>query len=180
MKGQTATPAAISPEELAGWFAGRLPDKLFTSPPTITSDRDEILVVGDIDEPQVGADAGEATRTAARSARIARFRAETRERRIGVAREAERLFGRKVSWGARCGGVEERFTTLGVPVMTRLRMEDRGVLDTLIDAGVARSRSEALAWAVRLVGRHQSEWIESLRQALTNVEKVRAEGPDVA
>jgi len=44
---------------------------------------------------------------------------------------------------------------------------------------VARSRSEALAWCVRLVGKHQSEWIESLREALTNVEKVRAEGPDV-
>jgi hypothetical protein len=76
--------------------------------------------------------------------------------------------------------VEEHFTTLGVPVMTRLRMEDRRVLDTLIDAGVARSRSEALAWAVRLVARHQSEWIDSLRQALSNVEKVRAQGPDAA
>jgi hypothetical protein len=97
-----------------------------------------------------------------------------------VARDAERLFGRKVSWGARIGDVEELFTTLGVPVMTRLRLEDRHVLDTLIDSGVARSRSEALAWCVRLVGKHQSEWIESLREALTNVEKVRAEGPDVA
>ena len=85
-----------------------------------------------------------------------------------------------MSWGARCGGVEELFTTLGVPVMTRLRLEDRHVLDTLIDAGVARSRSEALAWCVRLVSQHQAEWIESLRGALSSVQKVRAEGPDVA
>jgi len=173
----TASPA-LTQEELTGWFAGRLPENLFDGPPAITTDRDEILVVGEISEPEVPADAGEAGRAAARSARIARFRSETRDRRIGVAREAERLFGRKVSWGARCGGFEEHFTTLGVPVMTRLRMEDRRVLDTLIDAGVARSRSEALAWAVRLVAQHQSDWIESLRQALTNVEKVRAEGPD--
>ena len=180
MKGHSSSPAPLTDEELSGWFAGRLPDKLFTGPPTITADRDEILVVGNIDEPEIGADATEATRAAARSARIARFRGETRDARIRVARDAERLFGRKVSWGARCGGVEERFTTLGVPVMTRLRLEDRAVLDTLIDAGVARSRSEALAWCVRLVGQHQSDWIESLRGALTAVQKARAEGPDVA
>jgi len=180
MKGHSSSPAPLTDEELSGWFAGRLPDKLFTGPPTITADRDEILVVGNIDEPEIGADATEATRAAARSARIARFRGETRDARIRVARDAERLFGRKVSWGARVGDVEELFTTLGVPVMTRLRLEDRHVLDTLIDAGVARSRSEALAWCVRLVAQHQSDWISSLRQALTNVEKVRGEGPEVA
>src|SRR5487761_931501 len=104
------------------------------------------------------------------------FAAETKEARIGVARDAERLFGRRVSWGARCGDVTQHFTTLGVPVMTRLRLAERQVLDTLIDAGVARSRSEALAWCVRLVARHQGDWIESLRQALAHVEKVREEG----
>jgi hypothetical protein len=180
MKGQATAPAPLTDEELTGWFAGRLPDNLFSGPPTITADRDEILIVGEIPEPDVPNDATEGTKTAARSARISRFRSETRDARVRVARDAERLFGRKVSWGARIGDVEELFTTLGVPVMTRLRLEDRHVLDTLIDSGVARSRSEALAWCVRLVGKHQSEWIESLREALTNVEKVRAEGPDVA
>ncbi len=97
---------------------------------------------------------------------------------MAVARDAERLFARRVSWGVRCGGVTQHFTTLGVPVMTRLRIGERGVLDTLIDAGVARSRSEALAWCVRLVARHQGEWIESLREALAGVERVRAQGPD--
>ncbi|HEX6537820.1 MAG TPA: hypothetical protein VF155_01400 [Candidatus Dormibacteraeota bacterium] len=175
---QTAPPA-LTDAELSGWFAGRLPDKLFTSPPTISTDRDEILVVGAVDDPEVPADATDATRAAARSARIQRFRDETRDARIQVARDAERLFGRKVSWGARCGDVEELFTTLGVPVMTRLRLQNRRTLDTLIDAGVARSRSEALAWCVRLVAQHQSDWIQSLRQALSNVENVRGQGPDV-
>jgi hypothetical protein len=99
---------------------------------------------------------------------------------MAIADDAETLWGRKVSWGARCGDVEERFTTQSVPVMTRLRMDERAVLDTLIDAGVARSRSEALAWCVRLVGQHQADWIEALRDALATVERVRAEGPEAA
>ncbi len=177
MRNQHEAQASLTDDELAGWFAGRIPDDLFSGAPTITGDRDEILIVGTINQPELPADATEAARNAAQSARIGRFRDETRERRIGVASEAERLFGRKVSWGARCGEVEEHFTTLGVPVMTRLRLGDRAVLDTLIDAGVARSRSEALAWCVRLVGKHQDEWIKSLREALSAVEKVRGEGP---
>ncbi len=63
--------------------------------------------------------------------------------------------------------------------MTRLRFDERAVLDTLIDAGVARSRSEALAWCVRLVGRHQSDWISQLRDAMAQVEQVRSDGPDL-
>jgi hypothetical protein len=177
MRAHREAQASFTDDELSGWFAGRIPDDLFAGPPTITGDRDEILIVGTVAEPELPADANEAARAAARSARIARFRDETRDRRIAVAAEAERLFGRKVSWGARCGDVEEYFTTLGVPVMTRLRLSDRAVLDTLIDAGVARSRSEALAWCVRLVSRHQDEWIKSLREALTAVERVRSEGP---
>jgi hypothetical protein len=180
MKTHHGAQASFTDDELTGWFAGRIPDDLFAAPPTITGDRDEILIVGTVPEPELPADANDAARSAARSARITRFREDTRERRIGVASEAERLFGRKVSWGARCGDVEEHFTTLGVPVMTRLRLGDRAVLDTLIDAGVARSRSEALAWCVRLVSRHQDEWIKSLREALTAVEKVRSEGPTSA
>ena len=172
------TPAPpLQEDELRGWFAGRLPEGLFAAPPAITADRDEILVVGEIPDVELDKEAGESARATARSARIDRFRAETKEARIAVAREAERLFGRTVSWGARCGDVTQHFTTLGVPVMTRLRMADRTVLDTLIDAGVARSRSEALAWCVRLVARHQGEWIDSLREALAQVEKVRGEGP---
>lgn len=62
--------------------------------------------------------------------------------------------------------------------MTRLRQPERLVLDTLVAAGVARSRSEALAWAVRLVGRNAEEWLGELRTAMENVERVRSQGPD--
>jgi hypothetical protein len=164
-------------EDLQGWFAGRLPDTWFEGPPEVTADREEILVVGTLGEPDVGSEATDEARASARRARIQRFREDTREQRIRIALEAERTLGRKVSWGARVGDLEQTFTTLSVPHMTRLRMSERAVLDTLVDAGVARSRSEALAWCVRLVGRNEEAWIERLREALVSVEQVRAEGP---
>ena len=109
--------------------------------------------------------------------RIRRFREETRARRVEIAREAEHRFRRKVSWGATCADRTEMFTTLSVPVMTRLRQPERRVLDTLVEGGVARSRSDALAWCVRLVGQHEDSWLAELRTALRRVEEVRSEGP---
>lgn len=164
-------------EDLQGWFAGRLPTDWFQGTADVTSDREEILIVGTLDEPDLGADATDDARASARRARIQRFREDTREQRIRIALEAERRLGRKVSWGARVGDVEQTFTTLSVPHMTRLRMSERAVLDTLVDAGVARTRSEALAWCVRLVGTNEEAWIARLRDALVSVEQVRSEGP---
>src|SRR5579884_684768 len=161
---------------LRAWFTGRLPSGWFTAEPEIAVDREEITVIGSLEDP--AADGGEAERAEAADGRIRRFREDTRDQRIQIAREAEHKYGRKVSWGARCGGRTVMFTTLSVPVMTRLRQPQRLVLDTLVDAGVARSRSEALAWCVKLVGRHQGDWIQQLRDALVHVEKVRSEGPD--
>jgi hypothetical protein len=166
--------------EVQAWFAGRLPDGWFAGPPTVTADREEILVVGALPVPDVGGDADEDAATVACRARIRGFREDTRGARMRIADEAEMLWGRKVSWGAECGETRELFTTQSVPVMSRLRMSERAVLDTLIEAGVARSRSEALAWCVRLVGEHQSDWIEQLRDAVAHVERVRNGGPDVA
>jgi hypothetical protein len=160
-----------------GWFAGRLPDDWFAGAPAVTYDRDEILVVGVLADPRAAAGADDEVAAAARRSRIEQFREETRTERMRIADEAEQRFGRKVAWGVECGGVRLVFTSLGVPVMTRLRMDERAVLDTLVDASVARSRSEALAWCVRLVAQHEEEWIAQLRDALTHVEKVRAEGP---
>jgi hypothetical protein len=114
---------------------------------------------------------------AAAMGRSRRFREETRDARIEIAREAEHSFGRKVSWGVVCDNYKVMFTTLSIPVMTRLRQSERQVLDTLVDAGVARSRSDALAWCVRLVGEHEDSWLADLREALRHVEQVRAEGP---
>ena len=164
-------------DELRGWFAGRLPEGWFQGPPEVSSDREEILVVGALDAPDLPAEATDETRASSVAARIQRFREDTREERIHIALEAERRFGRKVSWGAAVGDDRQLFTTLSVPHMTRLRMSERAVLDTLVDAGVARSRSEALAWCVRLVGTNESEWIGKLRDAFANVERVRSEGP---
>jgi hypothetical protein len=165
-------------QELRGWFTGRLPDDWFTAAIEVVLDREEIALIGTLSEPEVAADAAEAERSAAVQGRIRRFREQTRDRRIEIAREAEHRFGRKVSWGVVCGGQKAMFTTLSIPVMTRLRQAERRVLDTLVEAGVARSRSDALAWCVRLVGRNTDSWLAELREALRRVEEVRAEGPD--
>lgn len=164
-------------EELSGWFAGRIPAEWFEGPPTVTADREEIYVVGNLSEPDLPTDAGPEAREAALTARISGFREDTRAKRMRIADEAQRRFGRKVSWGAACGDLTAAFTTLSVPAMTRLRMEERHVLDTLIEAGVARSRSHALAWCVRLVAERQEEWLKDLRDALRKVQEVRGEGP---
>jgi hypothetical protein len=161
--------------EIQGWFTGRLPGEWFTEPAEVTVDREEITIVGALAEPE--SDPESPIGPAAAEGRIKRFREETRARRIDIASEAERKFGRKVAWGARCGTVSEMFTTLSVPVMTRLRQSERRVLDTLVDAGVARSRSDALAWCVRLTGEHSDAWLAELRDALRRVEEVRAQGP---
>jgi hypothetical protein len=84
-----------------------------------------------------------------------------------------------VSWGARLGEVDMLFTHISVPVMTRLRQPERQVLDTLVDAGVARSRSEALSWAVKLVGEHAESWLSDLREAMQEVDKLRSQGPEL-
>lgn len=165
-------------DDAAAWFAGRLPDEWFTGEPEVVVDREEITVVGEL-HPLTGEFADDADRSAAESGRIARFREDTRERRIEIARQAEHRYGRKVAWGATLGGTRELFTTLSVPVMTRLRQPERRVLDTLVDAGIARSRSEALAWSVRLVGQHADRWLDELREVMSKVEELRAEGPDL-
>jgi hypothetical protein len=164
-------------DELSGWFAGRIPSGWFEGPPEVTADREEILVVGTLSEPGLPEDAGPEAREAALGSRIAGFREDTRLQRMRIADEAQRRFRRKVSWGAACGDVRALFTTLSVPAMTRLRMEERRVLDTLIEAGVARSRSHALAWCVRLVAERQEDWLSDLRDALRKVQEVRGEGP---
>jgi hypothetical protein len=170
----------VSEQEVQGWFAGRLPGGWFTGAPKVSVDREEILVVGTLADPETAKDAPAEVVASAREARIDGFREDTRDQRMRIADEAQHRFGRRVSWGATAGDVRKLFTTVSMPVMTRLRMPERAVLDTLVDAGVARSRSHALAWCVRLVGENQTEWIENLRNALVAVEKARSEGPTPA
>lgn len=169
-----------SADDAAAWLQGRLPDGWFTGPPEVTVDREEILIVGEL-PPVEGefpdTEAGRADRAAAVAGRISRFRETTRDERIEIARQAEHRYQRKVAWGARIGDTVELFTVASVPVMTRLRQPERIVLDTLVDSGVARSRSDALAWAVRLVGQHADEWLSELREAMARVDELRAKGP---
>jgi hypothetical protein len=174
-RGPEASPPVDRAED-AGGFAGRLPDDWFTGPVELSIDRDEITVVGTLAEPE----AGEGDPAAARAGRISRFREDTRRQRMAIADAAQERYGRSVAWGAACGDSRELFTNLSMPVMTRLRQRERLVLDTLVDAGVARSRSEALAWAVRLVAQHADEWLTELRSAMESVEEVRGRGPQVS
>jgi hypothetical protein len=166
-------------ETLRGWFTGRLPQDLFDGPPEVSVDREEITIVGRIPLPETAEGASDAERAAARAGRIKEFRERTRQARMSVAAEAEHKFERKVSWGVHCGDSTQMFTTLAVPMMTRLRQSERQLLDTLVEAGVARSRSDALGWCVRQVGERAESWLAELREAIRTVEQVRDAGPDL-
>ncbi len=174
-RGRQADPPPAATEEIQGWLAGRLPDEWFVGPPELIIDRDEITIIGPLAAPDASEGVDEA---AAAAGRIRRFREDTRDSRIAIARELESAYQRHVAWGASIGESAEVFTSLAAPAMTRLRQPERQVLDTLVEAGVARSRAEALAWCVRLVGEHQQEWIAALREALDNVRQTRQAGPE--
>jgi hypothetical protein len=163
-------------ERVTGWFAGRLPAEWQSAPAVVTVDREEIMVV--LTLPDIELEGGsESALAEARAGRASAFREETRDQRMEIAREAQHRFERKVSWGVTVGDRTELWTHVSAPTMTRLRQPERLVLDTLVDAGVARSRADALAWCVRLVGQHEGDWIEELRQAMATVADVRATGP---
>ena len=145
------------------FFREAVPTEWFTGPVDVTVDRDEILVAGDL-PPEV--DPSE-------------FRERSRPHRVRIAAQAEARYLRKVSWAIRQNDCEVRFTTISVPVMSRLRIDERTVLDALIEGGIARTRSEALSWCVRLVGQHQREWLDELLAATESVRAVRERGPRV-
>jgi hypothetical protein len=152
-------------QQLEDLVVPMIPGGWFDGPPELTVDDDEILVVGALttDGPGDGDPAA--------------FREATRAARMEIAERVQPAAGRSVAWGVTSGTSTTVFTSLGVPVMTRLRIGEREVLDTLLAAGVARSRSEALAWCVRFVGQRESTWLEELRTSIESVTRVRAEGP---
>jgi hypothetical protein len=162
-------------EEIKGWLTGRLPKEWFSGTPEIRMDEDEIWVIGKL--PDVKASGGADAVKAAQEGAIQRFREETREERIKIAGEARQRFGKNLAWGATSGDQTSLFTHMAVPVMTRLRLPERELLDTLVRSGVARSRSHALAWCVRLVAKNESSWITELKEALSKVGDVRSQGP---
>src|SRR5215469_15843181 len=150
-------------DEIQAFVQASVPEGWFVGPPTVEADDEEILVMGVLP--------GETA--------VDAFRESTRQERMAIARNAEARFGRPVSWGVERDGATTFFTTQSLPVMTRLRLRERAVLTTLIDAGIARSRSEALSWCVKLVERHQADWLAELREALAGVEQVRVGGPSL-
>jgi hypothetical protein len=150
-------------DEIQAFVQAKVPEGWFSGPPVVEADEEEILVVGALPTEQT----------------VESFRESTRQERMAVARAAEQRFGRPLSWGVERDGATTLFTTQASPVMTRLRLRERAVLTTLIDAGIARSRSEALAWCVKLVDRHQADWLAELREALAGVEQVRVGGPSL-
>ena len=158
--------------EISGWFGDEWTG---AGAPDVIVDREEITVVLALAAPAGAGDPAAAAQAVA--GRIGGFREDTRERRMKIADEAEHRFGRKVAWGVRVGDDTTMFPHLAVPAMTRLRQPERQVLDTLVAAGVARSRADALAWCVRLVGKNTGEWLHNLREAMHDVERLRAEGP---
>lgn len=176
-------------DRVVGWFRARLPEEWSPTAAEITVDREEITVVLAVADPAVAEDDGADVVAEARAARVAAFREDTRKRRMDLADQAGRRFGRTVSWGASVTAAQgqdeqdtgsahrELWTHVAAPVMTRLRQPQRIVLDTLVEAGVARSRADALAWCVRLVGQHEGDWLGDLRSAMTGVREVRERGP---
>lgn len=160
--------------EIRSWLAGRLPQGWFIEAPDVLADRDEILVVGRIEDVIASEGVDVAT---ARSGRIKKHREDTREERMRIAAEAQRKFGRHISWAVRVGETSELFTHLAVPVMTRLQIRERSILDRLVAAGVVQNRSQALAWCVRLVAEKESNWLADLAGAMQEVERARDKGP---
>lgn len=175
-RGGTEPPAA---DDAPAFIRGALPDDWFTAPADVSIDRDEIIIVGALPAPKLDDGATDADRASAEQGRIASFRESTRERRMQIARQLEHRYLRKVAWGASAGDTHELFTTHSAPVMTRLRQPERQVLDTLVASGVARSRSDALAWCVRLVGQHAETWLGELRDAMGAVDDLRKRGPEL-
>ena len=169
----------VGPETTA-WFKGRLPKDWFTAAPELSADRDEVVLVGRLADVELEKGASDAAVASAREGRITRFREETRGERMKIADEVESKWGRKLSWGVAVGDQTVMFTHLGVPVMTRIRLKERLTLDTLVDAGVARTRSDALSWCVKLVAKNEEKWLGELRDAFKNVEKVRKSGPSAS
>jgi hypothetical protein len=166
-----------SESDVTAWFAGRLPKEWVEEAPEVVVDREEITVWVHVPAVDLREDASDEAKAEAAAGRVSGWREDTRDQRMAIAREAQRRFGRNVSWGAVLGDQKALFTHLAVPVMTRLRQPQRRVLDTLVDSGVARSRADALQWCVRLVGNHEDDWLAELRSAMEKVHEVREQGP---
>ena len=162
-----------NPQELRKWLLSQLPASVVGSDPEITIDADELLIILTLNtETLVGE--GEALKNA-EHALLERQRSETRALRIQLGRQLERTCGYAVSWGMRAGGTVQLFTPNTTAVMTRLTREERQVLDTLIAANVANTRSAALGYIVRTFAVEHQDWLHKAQQAAKNMASLRAQ-----
>jgi hypothetical protein len=137
---------------LAEWLGERVPSDWLSGPVEVEVDREEAMIVVPL-APGVAA---------------ASFREATRDQRIRLAQQAEEAFGVKISWGTSRDGRRRLFTTVRAPVAVALAMPERRILDGLVTAGVAADRAEAVAWCVRLVGRHEADWLRDLSDGVAS------------
>ncbi|NTV63074.1 MAG: hypothetical protein HGA65_06005 [Oscillochloris sp.] len=151
--------------DLQHWVGQQLPADLTIGPPEVRRYDDELVIILPVAAPDDPAAAAQ---------EIARLREESRRLRMGIAREIERTERLPVAWGMRAGAHETLFTSRTAPVMTRLGRAEREVLDTLVAAGVAETRSSALAYTVRAFAATHDTWLGEVRQAIAEVERVRA------
>jgi hypothetical protein len=159
------------PQELTQWLLSQLPASVVGSDPEITINADELLITLNLNtETLMGK--GEALKNA-EHALIEHQRSETRTLRIQLGRHLERTYGCAVSWGMRAGGTVQLFTTNTTAVMTRLSRTERQVLDTLIAANVANTRSAALGYIVRTFAIEHQEWLNQAQEAAKHMTNLR-------
>ena len=159
--------------ELQAWLHARLPSSLMVEPPHIKAYRDEIVIMLHLGSPPSSEGDSEQQQSAEQEM-IAQQREMSRPMRMKLAKQLQKRLGKTVSWGMRAGASEMLFTTRTVPVMTRLGRAEREVLDTLVAAGVAETRSSALAYTVRTFALEHVEWLNEVREAIEQVEQVRS------
>jgi hypothetical protein len=159
--------------ELQPWLQERLPAQLLAGAPEVAIYDDEVVIMLPVGAEQPGAEGADEQREAVLRL-IAQRREETRALRMRLAQELQAVVGRPVAWGMRVGTISALFTTRTAPVMTRLGRAERDVLDTLVAAGVADTRSSALAYTVRAFAAEHADWLSEVRQAIEQVDQVRA------
>lgn len=164
----------MNTSEIAQWVQDRMPAALLASVPEVARYEDEVVVVLPIAAAPAAEEQDDGARRQQEYRQIAEQREVTRPLRMKLARELQKQLGVPVSWGMRVGVSEALFTTRSAPVMTRLGRAERDVLDTLVAAGVADTRSSALAYAVRAFAAEHADWLAEVRAAIAQVDQVRA------
>jgi hypothetical protein len=164
----------VKKDELQHWLQEQLPAQLLASAPEIAVYDDEVVVMLPLTAEAPGAESSNEDQRDAALRLIGQRREETRALRMRFARDLQEIFGRPVAWGMRAGETSVLFTTRTAPVMTRLGRAERNVLDTLVAAGVADTRSSALAYTVRAFATEHADWLAEVRAAIKQVDQVRA------